>query len=143
MNHVEIHCDGACSHNPGPGGWASILVWRDKKKELSGFEKSTTNNRMEMTAAIKGLEAVRRNMPIKVYTDSLYLQKGITVWLENWKKKGLNNCAIKNIDLWQRLDQLNQSLMVEWYWVKGHNGDYYNELADSLARAAIKDMANH
>ena len=137
--HIEIYCDGACSGNPGPGGWGSILLWKQDMKEISGFEALTTNNRMEMTAAIKALETVKREIKIKIYTDSIYLQKGMTEWLASWKRNGWKGGKIKNIDLWQELDKLNAKHQIDWYWVKGHADSKYNNRADFLARSQIKN----
>lgn len=137
---VEIHTDGACSGNPGPGGWAAILRWRGHEKELFGGEPCTTNNRMELTAAIAALEALKRPMRVRLITDSDYLRRGITEWLPTWKARGwrtADNKSVKNLDLWQRLDAAAQRHAIEWCWVRGHAGDPLNERADRLARAAI------
>jgi ribonuclease HI len=137
---VEIFADGACSGNPGPGGWAAILRHRRVEKELSGSEPHTTNNRMEMLAAIMGLEALKRRCRVRLYSDSQYLRDGITRWIDNWKRRGwrtADNKPVKNIDLWQRLDRAAAGHEVSWIWVRGHAGHPENERADALARAAI------
>ncbi|MCS6779771.1 MAG: ribonuclease HI [Geminicoccaceae bacterium] len=137
---VEIHTDGACSGNPGPGGWAAILRWRDHEKELVGGEPLTTNNRMELTAAIAALEALKRPMRVRLVTDSDYLRRGITEWLPAWKARGWRTAdkkPVKNLDLWQRLDAAVARHAVEWCWTRGHAGDPLNERADRLARAAM------
>ncbi len=142
---VDIFTDGACSGNPGPGGWAAILRWRGTEKELSGFAADTTNNRMEMMAAIQGVEALRRGVRARLYTDSTYVRDGITRWIERWKQNGWRTAAkkpVKNEDLWRRLDTALQGHDVEWHWVKGHSGHVENERADQLARDRIKDAAS-
>jgi len=139
---LKIYCDGACSGNPGKGGWGVILIWGDIVKEISGYEVETTNNRMEMKAAIEGLKIVKKNVDIEIYTDSKYLCEGITNWIHKWKKNRWlsKSKIIKNIDLWQELDVLANNFNISWNWVKGHNGDFYNERADKLATNAIKKM---
>jgi ribonuclease HI len=140
MPEVEIFTDGACSGNPGPGGWGVILRARGVEKELSGGEPLTTNNRMELMAAIAGLEALNRPCRIKLYTDSQYLRDGITQWLPNWKARGWRTAgrtAVKNLDLWQRLEAAAAPHEIEWIWVRGHAGHPENERADALARGAI------
>lgn len=140
---VEIFTDGSCKGNPGPGGWAALLKFKGHKKELSGAEPHTTNNRMEMTAAIMALETLKRPCRVKMVTDSEYLKKGITEWLKNWKKRNWltsNKTPVKNEDLWRRLDQAVSRHEVAWEWVKGHNGHIENELVDVLANDAIKEM---
>jgi ribonuclease HI len=142
---VDIFTDGACSGNPGPGGWAAILRWRGTEKELSGFAADTTNNRMEMMAAIQGVEALRRGVRARLYTDSTYVRDGITRWIERWKQNGWRTAAkkpVKNEDLWRRLDTALQGHDVEWHWIKGHSGHVENERADQLARDRIKDAAS-
>ena len=137
---VEIFTDGACSRNPGPGGWGAILKYRTTEKEISGSAPETTNNRMELTAAIRALEALKQPVAVRLYTDSTYVKDGITQWISNWKANGWSTKAkkpVKNIDLWQRLDELCQSYAVEWHWVKGHSGHAENERADMLARNAV------
>jgi len=141
---VEIFTDGACSGNPGPGGWAAILRFRGEQKELTGGERETTNNRMEMMAAIAALEALKRPTQIEITTDSTYVKDGITRWIHGWKKNGWKTSAkkpVKNQDLWQRLDQALAPHEVEWHWVRGHDGHPENERADALARqAAARQM---
>jgi ribonuclease HI len=137
---VEIFTDGACRGNPGPGGWAAILRYRGVEKELSGYEADTTNNRMEMTAAIAGLEALKRPCRVRLYSDSQYLRDGITKWIHGWKQRGWRTAdkqPVKNVDLWQRLDAAAARHLVTWEWVRGHAGHPENERADALARAAI------
>jgi ribonuclease HI len=136
---VEIYADGACKGNPGPGGWGVILLFGGRRKELHGGEVATTNNRMELTAVIEGLGALKRRSRVRVYTDSQYVQKGISEWIHQWKKKGWRTAdrkAVKNDDLWRRLDELASGHAVEWHWVKGHAGHPENERADALARQA-------
>lgn len=137
---VEIFCDGACSGNPGVGGWGSILRYGDNVKELSGAEGETTNNRMEMSAAIGALEALTRPCEVVVTTDSQYLAKGMTEWLHGWVRKGWVNSKkepVLNRDLWERLLSLAKTHKITWVWVRGHNGHVENERCDELARAAI------
>jgi ribonuclease HI len=137
---VEIHTDGACSGNPGPGGWAALLRWRGHEKELSGGEPLTTNNRMELRAAIAALEALKRPMRVRLHTDSEYLRQGITRWLPAWKARGWRTAdekPVKNLDLWQRLEAAVTRHRVEWVWTRGHAGDPLNERVDRLARAAV------
>lgn len=141
---VTIHTDGACSGNPGPGGWGAILTWRGQDRELSGYEPATTNNRMELAAAIAALEALKRPTRVRLFTDSNYLRQGVMAWLPRWKANGWRTAdkqPVKNQDLWQRLDLALRSHKVEWHWVKGHAGHPENERADALARAAIKAAA--
>src|SRR5438105_4799899 len=140
MAEVEIFTDGACSGNPGPGGWGAVLRFGTVEKELSGGEAATTNNRMEMMAAIAGLEALKRPCRVRLYTDSQYLRDGITAWLPRWKARGWRTAAkaaVKNIDLWQRLEAAAAPHQIEWLWVRGHAGHPENERADALARGAI------
>jgi len=142
MDHVEIFTDGACSGNPGPGGWGAILRAKGTEKELSGGEKDTTNNRMEMMAVIAALEALQRDCSVKITTDSQYVMKGMQEWLPGWKKRNWLTAAkkpVKNVDLWQRLEKAAQSHQLEWEWVRGHQGHVENERADQLAVAA-RDM---
>ena len=137
---VEIFTDGACSGNPGPGGWGAILQFKHEEKELSGGAQETTNNRMELQAAIEGLRALKRPMRVAIHTDSTYVKDGITKWIVNWKRNGWKTAArkpVKNVDLWQALDDVLSGHDVEWYWVKGHAGHPGNERADALARAAV------
>ncbi len=142
-HRVELFVDGACSGNPGPGGWGAILRWRGHEKELSGGEAATTNNRMELSAAIEGLNAIRRPAHVRVTTDSMYVRDGITKWLHSWKKRGWKTAdkkPVKNEDLWRALDAAAQRHQVEWHWVRGHAGHAENERADALARAAIVEL---
>jgi len=139
-SRVEIFTDGACSGNPGPGGWGAILRYNGVEKELSGGEPQTTNNRMEMLAAIAALEALQRPSHVHLHTDSTYLKDGITKWIHAWKARGWRTAdkkPVKNIDLWQRLETALASHDVHWTWVRGHTGHPENERADELARAAI------
>ena len=138
---VDIYTDGACSGNPGPGGWGALLVWDGHERELSGGEPATTNNRMELTAAIEALETLKRPCQVRLHTDSMYLKDGITRWIHAWKAKGWKTAdrkPVKNVDLWQRLDAAITSHQVEFRWVKGHAGHAENERADALARAGLK-----
>ena len=137
---LQIYCDGACSGNPGPGGWGAILIWQNKIKKISGFEVDTTNNRMELTAAIMALKAITRNVKIVLHTDSKYLCTGITVWIKKWKQNNWisNKKKVKNVDLWEELDSVSNNLDLTWCWVKGHSGNHYNEEADALAKNAIE-----
>ena len=140
---VEIFTDGACSGNPGPGGWGAILRIGERERELSGSEPVTTNNRMEMMAAIAGLEALRRPCKVGLFTDSTYVRDGVTKWIKGWKRNGWKTAdkkPVKNIDLWQRLDAAHAPHKVDWHWVKGHSGHPENERADALARAAIEKL---
>jgi ribonuclease HI len=137
---VQIFTDGACSGNPGPGGWGVVLRWKGVEKEMSGGERETTNNRMEMMAAIKALESLKRTVPVDLYTDSTYVRDGITKWLPGWKSNGWKTAAkkpVKNQDLWQRLEVAMQDHDIAWHWVKGHAGHPENERADALARTGI------
>lgn len=139
---VEIFTDGACSGNPGPGGWGAILRWNGSEKELKGGEPDTTNNRMELMAAIQALEALTRGVAADLYTDSTYVQKGITEWIHGWKKRGWKTAAkkaVKNEDLWRRLDEAIVRHDVKWHWVKGHAGHPGNERADELARMGLEE----
>lgn len=140
---VEIYTDGACRGNPGPGGWGALLRFRGREKELCGGEKDTTNNRMELMAAIAALESLSRPCEVRLTTDSQYVMKGITEWLVNWKKRGWKTASkqpVKNVDLWQRLDQALAGHQVEWAWVKGHSGHPENERADALANRGIDEL---
>lgn len=137
---VEIFTDGACSGNPGPGGWGAVIRWGAHEKEICGGEPDTTNNRMELMAAIAGLEALTRPMAVRLTTDSTYVKDGITKWIHGWKKNGWKTAAkkpVKNADLWQRLDLAVTRHKIEWAWVKGHAGHPENERADELARQGI------
>jgi ribonuclease HI len=140
---VDIFTDGACSGNPGPGGWGAILRFDGQEKELSDGEADTTNNRMEMMAAIAALEELSRPCKIRLYTDSSYLKDGITTWIHNWKRNGWKTKArkpVKNVDLWQRLDEVIQQHDISWHWVKGHAGHPENERADQLATSAVENF---
>ncbi len=140
---VQIFTDGACSGNPGPGGWGAVLRYKGVDKELSGGAPRTTNNRMEMMAAIAALEALKRPSKVDLTTDSRYLRDGITRWIHDWKRRGWKTAAkkpVKNLDLWQRLEAAAEGHEVAWHWVRGHSGHPENERADSLARQAITDL---
>ena len=140
---VVIYTDGACRGNPGPGGWGAILSYGERNKELFGSEDETTNNRMELMAAIRALEALTRACTVSLYTDSQYVQKGILEWMDNWKARGWKTAAkkpVKNQDLWVRLDQAMARHQIDWHWVKGHAGVEGNEMADKLANRAIDEM---
>jgi len=137
---IEIYTDGACAGNPGPGGWGVLILDGDEEIELTGGEPQTTNNRMEMTAAIEALRAVRENTPIRLYTDSQYVKNGVTQWIAGWKRNGWRTAAkkpVKNKDLWEILDELATQREIDWRWVKGHSGDPCNDRADELARQGI------
>ena len=137
---VEIYADGACKGNPGPGGWGVLLRAGGAEKELYGGERETTNNRMELTAVIRALEALRRRCKVRLYTDSQYVQKGISQWIHDWKRRGWRTAdkkPVKNEDLWRRLDELAGGHDIEWHWVRGHAGHPENERADALANRAI------
>lgn len=137
---IVIYTDGACSGNPGPGGWGAILMWGDHRKELSGGEANTTNNRMELMAAISALEALKRASKVELHTDSNYVKNGVTAWIHGWKRNGWKTAdkkPVKNAELWQRLDAARKSHEVDWRWVKGHAGDVENERADELARQGM------
>ena len=139
---VHIWTDGACLGNPGPGGWGALLRWNGHERELSGGEPETTNNRMELMAAIQGLESLKRPCRVILTTDSQYVRKGITEWMTNWKKNGWKTASkkpVKNAELWQRLDTARERHDVQWDWVKGHSGHPENERADELASAAARD----
>jgi len=141
LPHVVIHTDGACSGNPGPGGWGATLKFGEVEKELSGGEKNTTNNRMELMAAISALEALKRPAMVDLYTDSQYLRGGITGWIFGWKKNGWKTSdrkPVKNVDLWQRLDSAIGEHKVRWHWVRGHAGHDENERVDELARRGLE-----
>jgi ribonuclease HI len=140
---VIIHTDGACSGNPGPGGWGAILSFGDHEKEIRGGEPHTTNNRMELMAAIAALEALKRPCKVELHTDSQYMHNGISTWIKQWKRNGWRTAdkkPVKNVDLWQRLDAALVQHEVHWHWVKGHDGHEMNERADQLARSAIADL---
>ena len=143
MTEVEIYTDGACRGNPGPGGWAALLVCGKDRKEVMGSEPATTNNRMELSAAIFGLRALKRRCTVRLYTDSKYVLQGITEWLPNWKARGWRTAArepVKNQDLWEQLDSAVTEQDIEWHWVKGHSGHDGNEHVDRLANEAIDRM---
>ena len=142
---VEIHTDGACRGNPGPGGWGAILKFNDHEKVLSGADRNTTNNRMELLAAIEGLEALKRPCKVRLVTDSQYVRNGITQWIENWKRNNWRTSGrspVKNSDLWKRLDKAASRHDIEWKWVRGHSGHPENERADALAREAIDALVD-
>jgi len=139
---VEIYADGACKGNPGPGGWGVLLRSGGREKEMFGGEAQTTNNRMELTAVIEGLQALKESSRVRVVTDSQYVQKGISEWIHNWKRRGWltsDKKPVKNVDLWKKLDAAAQRHAVEWQWVKGHAGHPENERADALANKGIDD----
>ena len=140
LPHVRIFTDGACSPNPGPGGWAAILQFGDREKVLTGGEKSTTNNRMELTAAIRALEALNRPCQVDLFTDSEYLQRGISEWLPGWERRGWKRSGGKlaNVELWRALVAAKEGHALSWHWVRGHSGHPENERADGLARRAIR-----
>lgn len=144
MTAIEIFTDGACSGNPGAGGWGVILRYGETEKELSGGDAQTTNNRMELTAVIEALKALKRECEITLYTDSRYVMDGVNEWLPNWKKNGWRTTnkksAVKNLELWQELDSLLPKHQIKWIWVKGHNGHPENERVDKLARDAAKSF---
>lgn len=142
VKSVDIFTDGACSGNPGPGGWGVILRWGDTEKELCGGEADTTNNRMELTAAIQALEALKRPVTVRLFTDSEYVKNGITKWIHGWKAKGWKTAEkkpVKNADLWQRLDAAQARHTIEFHWVRGHAGHPENERADELARRGLRE----
>jgi ribonuclease HI len=143
LTETEIFTDGACRGNPGPGGWGVLLRHNGHEKELYGAELMTTNNRMELMAAIQGLESLKRPCRVRLTTDSQYVQKGIQEWLEGWKRRGWKTAArkpVKNVDLWQRLDEAANGHDIHWSWVRGHSGHPENELADALANKAIDEL---
>lgn len=143
MKVVDIFTDGACKGNPGPGGWGAVLRYGDNEKQIFGGEANTTNNRMELMAAIEALAVLKRACDVKLTTDSQYVRKGITEWMKNWKRNGWKTAAkqpVKNADLWQRLDEEVQRHNVEWHWVKGHSGHPENELADQLANRGAEQF---
>ncbi|GHD29651.1 ribonuclease HI [Parahalioglobus pacificus] len=143
MKSVEVFTDGACKGNPGPGGWGALLRFQGKEREIYGAEPETTNNRMELLAAIEGLRALREPCKVALTTDSVYVKNGITQWLPNWKKRGWKTASkqpVKNADLWRALDEQNQRHEVDWHWVKGHSGHRENEIADQLANRGIEEM---
>jgi ribonuclease HI len=140
MNRVIIYTDGSCKGNPGPGGWAAILTYAGREKELSGAEEMTTNNRMELRAAVEGLRVLTRSCQVDIFTDSQYLKQGMTAWIYNWRRNGwlgAEKKPIKNQDLWMKLDELASKHDVKWHWIKAHNGHEYNERVDQMAKQAI------
>jgi len=140
---VEVYADGACKGNPGPGGWGALLVENGRERELHGGEPATTNNRMELTAVIRALDALPRGSKVRLYTDSQYVQKGMTEWLANWKRRGWRTAdkkPVKNEDLWRVLDEAARGHQVEWHWVKGHAGHPGNERADALANKGVDGL---
>ena len=143
MSEVVVYTDGACRGNPGPGGWGVLLKAGERERELSGGERDTTNNRMEMTAAIEALRALRRPCEVALFTDSEYLRKGITEWLPRWRERGWRTASrkpVKNADLWRVLDELAAQHSIDWHWVKGHSGDPGNERADALANQGLEQV---
>ena len=145
MKQVEIFTDGACRGNPGPGGWGALLRCKGVERELYGGEANTTNNRMELQAAIEGLRALTESCTVVLTTDSVYVKNGITQWLDGWKRKGWKTASrqpVKNEDLWRALDEQNQRHRVEWRWVKGHSGHRENEIADRLANRGIDELGS-
>ena len=137
---IDIYTDGACKGNPGPGGWGALLSHDGRERELFGGEPATTNNRMELTAVIRALEALKRRCHVRLHTDSQYVQQGISAWIHNWKRRGwrtADNKPVKNVDLWQRLDALAAEHDIEWIWVRGHSGHDGNERADELANRGV------
>lgn len=143
IKQIEIYTDGACRGNPGPGGWGAVMRYNGHEKLLKGSEPHTTNNRMELSAAIAGLSALKESVKISLTTDSEYLRRGIIEWMPTWKKRGwktADNKPVKNQDLWEKLDKLIANHHIEWHWVKGHSGHPENELADKLANEAIDEM---
>lgn len=142
MKKIRIYTDGACKGNPGPGGWGAVLIYADQQKEIWGGETQTTNNRMELKAAIEALNAIKHQCAIELYTDSQYVRKGITEWMSNWLKKGWrlsSGAPVKNADLWKALNDAVARHQINWHWVKGHSGDPLNELADVLANRGAEE----
>jgi len=140
---VVVYTDGACKGNPGPGGWGALLRWKGKEKELFGGELDTTNNRMELTAVIQALSALKSRCEVAVYTDSEYVKNGITTWIHGWKQRGWRTAGkkpVKNVELWQRLEALAAQHDVQWHWVRGHDGDPGNERADALANRGVDSV---
>ncbi|MEZ5554687.1 ribonuclease HI [Haliea sp.] len=145
MKQVDIFTDGACRGNPGPGGWGALLRFAGRERHLYGGARDTTNNRMELQAAIEALRALKEPCEVNLTTDSVYVRDGITKWLPNWKQKGWKTAArqpVKNVDLWQALDEQNQRHRIHWHWVKGHSGHQENEIADQLANRGIDELQN-
>lgn len=144
LKNVVIYTDGACSGNPGNGGWGAILSWNGHEHEIYGGMRNTTNNKMELTAAIEALSALKTKCKVDIYTDSVYLRSGITEWIFGWQKndwKTSSKKPVKNVELWKKLVELNNKHQVVWHWVKGHNGDENNERADALARKGISEIS--
>lgn len=144
MKKIEIFTDGACKGNPGPGGWGALLRYNGVEKKLHGGESNTTNNRMELMAAIQALKQLKEPCDVALTTDSQYVRKGITEWMTNWKKNGwktANKKPVKNSDLWQALDEESERHSIEWHWVKGHSGHYENEIADELANLGVEEIS--
>jgi ribonuclease HI len=142
MSRIRLYTDGACSGNPGPGGWGALLISGTTRKEIHGGEPATTNNRMELTAVIKALEALKRPAHIDLYTDSKYVRDGITGWIGKWKQNGWKTSArkpVKNVDLWTKLDELSSKHQIAWHWVKGHSGHPENDRADALANLGLAE----
>jgi ribonuclease HI len=140
---VVVYTDGACKGNPGPGGWGALLRWKEHEKELFGGERVTTNNRMELTAVIEALSALKSRCQVAVYTDSEYVKNGITIWIHGWKQRGWRTAdkkPVKNVELWQRLETLANQHDVQWHWVRGHDGDPGNERADALANRGVDSL---
>ena len=140
---VVVYTDGACKGNPGPGGWGALLRWKGHEKELFGGELNTTNNRMELTAVIQALSALKSRCEVAVYTDSEYVKNGITTWIHGWKQRGWRTAdkkPVKNVELWQRLETLASQHDVQWHWVRGHDGDPGNERADALANRGVDSL---
>ena len=141
MKNIEIYTDGACSGNPGPGGWGAVLIFGDKNKEISGSSTHTTNNIMELTAPIESLKILKEPCIVNIYTDSVYVKNGITTWIHSWKKNGWKTAKkepVKNMELWIALENISKQHKIEWHWVKGHSDNYYNNRADFLATQAVK-----
>lgn len=144
-SRVTIYTDGACSGNPGPGGWGAILIFGEHRKELCGGARATTNNQMELTAAIEGLDALKVSSTVDLHTDSTYVRDGITKWIHGWKRNGWKTAAkkpVKNTELWKQLDAAQKRHEISWHWVKGHAGHPENERADELARQGIAELGN-
>ena len=144
MDEIDIYTDGSCLGNPGPGGWAFIIKYNNgKTHQVNGSENKTTNNKMELTAAIKGIDFIKKKSKINVYTDSKYLKDGITIWIKKWKKNGwktANKKKVKNSNLWKMLEEEIKDHQIHWVWVKGHNENFFNEKADMLAKKAIESL---